>query len=647
MTWTVSSIVRRLVDLDETDRVEGKAGLGEASMKSISAFSNEVDLRGGWIVFGVRREGTGAYELIGLNDPDKLQTDLATRCKGVFNRPITPTIRVERIDGMRIAVAFIQEASAGEKPIFIKKRGLPKGAYRRVGSSDMVVTDADLARFASLANSVPYDRRKVAGASPSDIDIRAVEAYRQQLRAGRPGSELLLLNDHDLLEAIGALWDGVPTYAGLVLFGRRAALRRFLPAMRVDVLIARGAELGDDYEVIEVSEALVTAWRKVFQAVSDTLPRRITLTNESPTRVETPKIPELALREAIVNALIHRDLEVGASIQVRRYADRLEVENPGYSLVAPEDWGKLRSVARNTTVAQAFTELDLAETRGTGMRRMMTRMHESGLQPPVWDSNRENNHFLLTLKFHHLLDEADWSWLERFDNLDDVDRQVLVLALRDKTVRNEGVRLVSGDGTLPASHRLARLRDQGLLEQHGSSKAETWYILTEEARPDSATAPVRRESSNLEGLSSNLEGLSSNLEGLSSNLEGLSSNLEGTSRLDGAGGGQLDLLAARDEQDGPPQVSGHPEVPPDLARELQELPARANQEQVAQVVLKLCRLGWWEPQQLALAVGRSRRYLTQHFLQPMVEDGRLSLRFPEKHNPRQAYGVGSGPDAMR
>ncbi|MCB9678195.1 MAG: hypothetical protein H6737_24045 [Alphaproteobacteria bacterium] len=243
----------------------------------------------------------------------------------------------------------------------------------------------------------------------------------------------------------------------------------------------------------------MTGWQRIFQAVADTLPKRVTLSDGSMQRVETTRVPDLALREAIVNALIHLDLQVRSPIQVRRYPDRLEVDNPGCSLAAEDDWEKLRSIARNPTIAQAFTELDLAGTRGTGMRRMRTRMTFAGLRPPAPVSNRETNWFKLTLSFHHLLDDADWTWLARFTGLDDLDRQVLVMA-RDGRVRNEDVRAVTGEYTLSTSHRLARLRDQGLLIAHGQSKADTWYSLAPAAHP-----------SNLTGNPSNLTGNPSNL----------------------------------------------------------------------------------------------------------------------------------------
>jgi len=76
------------------------------------------------------------------------------------------------------------------------------------------------------------------------------------------------------------------------------------------------------------------------------------------------------LREAIVNALMHRDYEVTGGVQVRIFRDRVEIENAGYSLIAPSELGRPQSRSRNPQLAEALHDLDLAERRGPGIRRM-------------------------------------------------------------------------------------------------------------------------------------------------------------------------------------------------------------------------------------------------------------------------------------
>jgi ATP-dependent DNA helicase RecG len=242
-------------------------------------------------------------------------------------------------------------------------------------------------------------------------------------------------------------------------------------------------------------------------------------------------------------------------------------------------------------------EIDLAETRGTGVRRMRKRMQAAGLRLPELVSDRAGNRFRLTLSFHHLLDEADWSWLGRFEGLDDTDRQVMWLALRPEGVRNEDVRAVSTDDTLGASGRLGRLRDRGLLVRRGEAKQNAWYVVAPEHRPDRAE-PV-------------------DLDGKPIDLDGKPIDLDGK---------PVDLAPAED-------------LSADLRARIAALPRKAGATQVEPLLLKLCGLRWWEPGELARLLGRNRTYLLNHYLKPLVERGELVLYHQDrKHHPRQAYG---------
>ena len=82
-----------------------------------------------------RASPQNGYDVVGVPDPDKPQSDLASQCATTFNRPLRPTIQSEVVDGRVVVAAFIDEAPAGEKPIYIKSTGVPGGAYRRIGAN--------------------------------------------------------------------------------------------------------------------------------------------------------------------------------------------------------------------------------------------------------------------------------------------------------------------------------------------------------------------------------------------------------------------------------------------------------------------------------------------------------------------------------
>ncbi len=276
----------------------------------------------------------------------------------------------------------------------------------------------------------------------------------------------------------------VPTHAVLLFLGRKLAIRRFFPGLTVDYIRVRGTawtgDDGDTYSTLEVREALVTGWRRLYAAVLDDLATTVTIHDASPLRQDTTRLPERVIREGVVNALVHRDYEINSSIQVRRFANRLEMANPGASLVPPDDLGRPYSLRRNPTLAELFVLIGVAEAKGTGIRRMRERMRAEGLSAPIFESDRGGGFFTLTLLFHHFLDDADLAWIRsRGAGSDPTDLQVLVFARDNGKITNAELRAFSGDDTLAASARLGRLRNAGQLVQHGTAKQSTWYTLAD------------------------------------------------------------------------------------------------------------------------------------------------------------------------
>lgn len=145
-------LVERLNTSDETSRIEAKKGsaIDRSIMETVCAFSNEPGLDGGYIVLGVERDERAlfpSYEVTGVANPDKLQSDLASQCAGSFNQAIRPEIIVESIGGLNVLKIYVPELPASQKPVYFKHEGLPRGAFRRIGPTDQRCTEDDLLLF--------------------------------------------------------------------------------------------------------------------------------------------------------------------------------------------------------------------------------------------------------------------------------------------------------------------------------------------------------------------------------------------------------------------------------------------------------------------------------------------------------------------
>lgn len=150
MMRTAEDLLQELLSLDESHRIEAKrcSQIDRSVMETICAFANEPGLGGGFLLLGVARDPqdlfSNAYVVEGIADSDKLQSDLASQCSCVFNRPIRPRVSVENLNGRPVVVVYVAESPPTDKPIYLSNLGLPRGAFRRVGPTDQEGTEDDL-----------------------------------------------------------------------------------------------------------------------------------------------------------------------------------------------------------------------------------------------------------------------------------------------------------------------------------------------------------------------------------------------------------------------------------------------------------------------------------------------------------------------
>ena len=244
---------------------------------------------------------------------------------------------------------------------------------------------------------------------------------------------------------------------------------------------------------------LLTLIYRLIDAIQSDLPKGFLLPEEG-IQASPLGLPTRALREAIVNALMHRSYREHRPIQVIRYDNRIEIINPGYSLKSEEHLGEPGSETRNPFIAAVFHETNLAETKGSGIRAMRKLMEQAHLAPPTFDSDRNSNEFTSRLLLHHFLNEKDVSWLNSFEAYDlaDSQKQALIFVREVGAIDNLTYRQMADCDTLKASSELRTLKDFGLLSQKGKGKS-TYYIAGEKlsAPPQELSAPPQELSAHL------------------------------------------------------------------------------------------------------------------------------------------------------
>ncbi len=594
-----------LNDLDETVEIEAKTSLGSAVLETVSAFANEPGRGGGYFLFGVRMATDTlfpTYEIVGVEDADQLQADLATQCRAMLNRPTRPEMVVENREGRRVIVAYIPEAQPSEKPVYITSRGLPKGAFRRIGSTDQKCTDDDLTALYQAQPHASFDETPADGADVSDIDPEMLNLYRAERARVNPDAPELAYDDGELLRALSCavVRDGevVPTLAGLMLFGKHSALRRLFPMVRVDYIRVPGREWvptpDERFDSIDMLGPLFKTIPRAINAILDDIPKAFHLPADSDQRQDIPLLPRMAVREAVVNAVMHRSYRQRQPIQIIRYSNRLELRNPGHSLVPDDRLGEPGSVTRNEKIAAVLHETNYAETKGSGIRAMREALAQAGLTPPTFESDREKDCFVVTFLFHHFLNREDAEWLGRFRECDLIEEEAkaLVYAREVGAINNAAYRDINRVETLVASGHLRRLRDLGLLEQKGKSVG-TYYVPTLrllEGSPDAAAPGSDQATGENPPLSQGVKPLTQGVSPLSQGVEGL---------------------------------------PQELTDAVQGLGERASPSEVRDVVRRLCE---WKPlsaQEIAKILGRGQAYASRTYLAPMIRDGDLAYTIPD------------------
>ncbi len=419
----------------------------------------------------------------------------------------------------------------------------------------------------------------------------ALKRYRLLREKVNPVAEELAYSDAELLEALGCVNKKNPkelNLAGLLLFGSSKIQRSTFPMLRADYIRVPGnvwVENPDDrFITVDMRGPLILVLYRLIDAINADLPKGFLLP-EDDVQAASTGLPMKALREAIVNSLMHRSYREHRPTQIIRYDNRIEVINPGFSLKSEEKLGLPGSETRNPFIAAVFHDTNLAETKGSGIRAMRRLMQAAHLAPPTFESSRANNEFTSRLLLHHFLDANDLEWLKQFDkfNLTDSQKQALIFVREVGAIDNSTYRQMADCDTLKASNDLRLLKLNNLLDTKGKGKA-TYYV----AGP---------------GLSAPAQEISAPAQEISAPAQ--------------------EISALSDE----------------VLKRIAELNQREHDaEKVKAIILDICAIRAMKAIEIASYLSKGEGYIKRKYLSKMIEEKKLKYLHPEMINhPDQAY----------
>ena len=643
MDYTAQEIFDILNDQDECQWIEAKGGSDSSHsvMETVCAFSNEPGLGGGCIIMGVALDTSSLfpqYLISGVSDPDKFQRDFSSQCAGMFNIPIRPEVTVEKVNDKNVIKIWINELAARQKPVYFKTEGLPHGALRRIGSTDQHCTDDDMHVFYQ-DTAISFDQTPIKGITLADIDENAIKRYRTLREKVNPSAEELTFDDAELLQSLGCVNREKPNelnIAGLLLFGKSTAQRATYPMLRVDYIRVPGnqwvSDPDDRFTTIDMRGPLLLVLYRLIDAINADLPKGFLLADDD-IQASPSGLPLKALREAIVNALMHRSYREHRPTQIIRYNNRIDIINPGFSLKSEDKLGEPGSETRNPFIASVFHDTNLAETKGSGIRAMRRLMQAAHLVPPTFESSRENNEFTARLLLHHFLDEKDIIWLQQFEslNLNDTQKQSLIFVREVGAIDNQTYRQMADCDTLKASTDLRMLKTLNLFASKGKGKA-TYYIpgnsLNTESTDALSTQPLGELSTQPTTLSTQ-----PNSNNTSDNKDVSALNTQ-----------PLETLSTQ-----PPTLNTQPHIeyrttliaslPKTLRTKVINLKQRENNPAIIkEIIIEICSLQAYKSLELSIILNKREDYIRRKFLNTLIEEKELNYIFPDMiHHPDQAY----------
>lgn len=385
----------------EGQTIEVKAaekGCPQKLYDTLSSFSNQ-DV-GGTIVFGLDEKQD--FALVGVYDLQELQKNVTEQCNQM-EPPVRAVFTTAEIDGKNVCSAEIPGVDLSERPCYYKGKGRSKGSYIRVGDADLPMTDYELYSYEAFRKHLHDDERPVERATMSTLDAMQIQSYLLQKKLERPG--FAQLPEEQAMEMLNVTRNGVPTLAAIMNFC--VYPQGYLPQLAITAVVVPGTEIGQhdgvdsrflDNKRIEgtiktmVDDAIIFCKRNMkVQTIIDP---------DTGKRKDRTEYPIEAIREAVLNALIHRDyshLTEGTPVQINFFTDRLEIHSPGslYGRMTVEQLGHARPDLRNPALAVMTEVLVGAENRYSGIPTIRREMAAHNLPEPVFENRR--NEFVVIL----------------------------------------------------------------------------------------------------------------------------------------------------------------------------------------------------------------------------------------------------------
>ena len=295
-----------------------------------------------------------------------------------------------------IVSAEIPSVDISERPVFYKGSGRVRGSYIRVGEADEPMSEYEIYSYEAFRKRIRDDIRTVSNAKLSLFDGDRLKDYISSVKKERKNLANNV-SDEEIMELMGITVDSIPTLAGILTFSKFP--QGYFPQLCITAVCIPGLDMGD----INDEEARFTDNKRITGAISEMLDDAVefvrrnsrykTIIDQNGKRTDKPEYPIKAVREAILNALVHRDYSIHTEdipIRIEMYSDRMEIISSGglYGKITIDSLGKVRPDTRNAALANMLEILHITENRYSGIPTIRKEFKAAGLPAPVFTVRR-------------------------------------------------------------------------------------------------------------------------------------------------------------------------------------------------------------------------------------------------------------------
>jgi ATP-dependent DNA helicase RecG len=392
---TVEKVCRSKCETNTIEVKSANKGTPQRLYDTLSSFSNQDE--GGIIIFGIDEKS--GFKITGVYDPKDLTRRVSEQCSQMVP-PVRANISTLEVNGKHIVAAEIPGADFADRPVFYSGSGRIKGSFTRVGDSDEHMSEYEVYSIDAYKRRIKEDCRIVEGSSINDLDPDKLSLLVHKAKANRP--QFSKLSDDNILEQLGIIKNNIPTVTGLLTTGKYP--QGLIPQYSITAVVIPGYNMGETGETKERFIANKRFCGTIDEMLDEAMlfvGRNINVKTiiDGGRRTDIEEYPLNAVREAVLNAIMHRDYSFrteGAPIQILMFYDRMEIISPGglFGRLTVEGLGKGRPDTRNSCLASMLEILGLAENRFSGIPTIKREFTQAALPDPQFKDTRSD--FIVT-----------------------------------------------------------------------------------------------------------------------------------------------------------------------------------------------------------------------------------------------------------